>query len=59
MYDYMRNKPEICRNGFRKAGIAEAIETEQAKIYCVCMSLLYIRNLLNTIVVKSIKITIF
>lgn len=55
----MRNKPEICRNGFRKAGIAEAIETEQAKIYCVCMSLLYIRNLLNTIVVKSIKITIF
>ena len=29
MYDYFQGYPEICRNGFVKAGIAEAISNPE------------------------------
>ena len=30
MYEYIQNKPEICRNGFRKTGIAEAMSSPES-----------------------------
>ena len=30
MYDYFQDKPEICRNGFRKAGLTEVIANPES-----------------------------